>query len=339
MKTYCIDYLSKTHSKIDITQDISCCLFALIEKYNETKNNSSKNDFSNFLVYSLNYYLKEKNYKITDLSDLFLNKEQISLSIFSKFIDILIHYSAIFINLKKVEYAKFILSLGVDLINKSEFKSEKQIIKKKVNLGNNIACAYLLNNNIIKAELFLERCKEKNKNALNKLIIYNNICIITIKKLKKCDDYENQKKNIVDNILLYLNLIFNDINQRIENKYKLYLDNNEYKDEDKNNKNELFCFIIYNCHKMMKIFIKKEFDKNYTDSFKFIQRLLGNHHYITLNMKRLEESSGGSEFIKILLNENYNDFNHKSINKDISPYIKQDANKEIEEKRRMKNIY
>ena len=53
MKTYCKDYLSKDHSKINLSEDISCCLLLLIEKYNET-NNSSKEDFSVFLLNSLN---------------------------------------------------------------------------------------------------------------------------------------------------------------------------------------------------------------------------------------------------------------------------------------------
>ena len=171
MKTYCKDYLLKAHSKINLNEDISCCLFLLIEKYNET-NNSSRKYFSNFLLNSLNFYLKGKNYKISDLSDLFINKEQISLSLFCKFIDILIHYSALFLYNENTEYSKFILSLGVDLINKSEFKLEKEIMKRKVSLGINIACIYFLNNNIIKAELFLEKCKEKNSNELNKMIIY-----------------------------------------------------------------------------------------------------------------------------------------------------------------------
>jgi hypothetical protein len=54
---------------------------------------------------------------------------------------------------------------------------------------------------------------------------------------------------IVDNILKYLNIIFNDINKRIEKKYQTYLTNEEYKDENikliDKNKNELFCFIIF----------------------------------------------------------------------------------------------
>ena len=249
MKTYCEDYLSKNHSKLNVSQDISCCLFLLIEKYNEANNNQSRKDFSFFLLHTLNYYLKDKNYKISELNDLFLNKEQISLSLFSKFLNILIHYSFLYINFKKVEYAKFILSLGVDIINKSDFKTEKKIIRKKVALANNIACLYLSNNNFIKAELFLEKCKQKSLNSLDKLIIYNNCCIIIIKKMNDISNNLSEIHKIVDNILKYLNIIFNDINKRIEKKYQTYLTNEEYKDENikliDKNKNELFCFIIF----------------------------------------------------------------------------------------------
>ena len=336
MKTFCKDYLSKNHSKIDLAENISCCLFLLIEKYNEANNNSSRKEFSKFLLNSLNYYLKDRNYKIKKFTDLFLNKEQISISIFSKFLNILIHYSAIFIYMKKAEFAKFILSLGVDLINKSEFKNEKQIIKKKIALANNISCVYLISNNFIKAELFLEKCKEKVQSSLNKLIIYNNSCIIIIKKLKLFENNNDEKAKIVENILHYLNMIFNDINKRRENKFQSSLSNKNDMNEKKkfilNHKNELFCFLIYNCFKIMKIFIKKEFDKNFSDALIFIQNLLGNHHFIALNMKRLEEKNNNSEFINLLLNENFNDPDNNYANKDIISYIKKDDNQKNKEK-------
>ena len=336
MKTYCKDYLSKNHSKIDLSEDISCCLFLLIEKYDEANNNSSRKAFSNFLLHSLNYYLKDKDYKINEFSDLFLNKEEISLSLFSKFIDILIHYSAIFIFLKKIEYGKFILSLGVDLINKSDFKFEKIIIKRKVSLANNISCVYILNNNLNKAELFLERCKDKTHSSLNKLIINNNSCIIMVKKLKNSSSNANEKVKIIEIILQNLNMIFNDINKRRENKFKSYSNINkkiiQEREVELNHKNELFCFLIYNCFKMLKIFNKKEFDINFTDALNFIQKLIGNHHFITLNMKRLEDKNDSNEFIKLLLNENYNDLGSNSANKDIISYIQKDENQKDKEK-------
>ena len=332
MKTYCKDYLSINHSKINLSKDVSCCLFLLIEKYNEINNNSLNEEFSLFLIHSLNYYLKNKNYKIKEATDLFINIDQISLSIFCKFIDILIHYSFIYMKFKQIEYAKFILSVGVDIINKSKFKNEKAIINKKVALGNNIAYVYLLNKNFGKAEKFLEKCKEKAPNNLNKMIIYNNCCIITIKNMKLFLNNKSETKKAVDKIIQNLNNIFNEINFRIEKKYKSYINFNEYKIEQNknlvNHKDELFCYLLYNCYKMMKTFIKKEFDKNYLKSFSFIQKCLGNHHFITLNMKRLDDKKNNSEFINLLLKDNFNNSELYSANRDIISYIKKNDKQE-----------
>ena len=132
MKTFCKDYLSINHSKINISQDISCCLFLLIEKYEETINNLYHKRYAGFLLRTLNYYLKDKNYQIRKENDFFLNENEISLNIFSKFIDILIHYSCLFLKHNKGEYAKLILSIGLNIINKSKYNSEKIIIKKKM---------------------------------------------------------------------------------------------------------------------------------------------------------------------------------------------------------------
>ena len=336
MKTYCKDYLSKNHSNINLSKDISCCLLLLIEKYTETNNNSQIEEFSSFLLHTLNHYLKNKNYKVSKEADLFLNSEQISLSLFCKFIDILIHCSITYIRLNQIEYAKFTLSIGVDIINKSKFRNEKIIIKKKITLGNNISFVYLLNNNFIKAEKFLDKCKEKSPNNLNKMIIYNNCCIINVKNLKNLRNNKIETKKSIDKIIQYLNIIFNEINIRIENKYKSYINFNEYKIEKNkfvvNHKDELFCYLIFNSHKMMKTFIKKEFDKNYSKSFSFIQQLLGSHHFITLNMKRLDEQKNNSEFINLLLKENFNESKINQPNKDIISYIKKNGQQENPEK-------
>ena len=241
----------------------------------------------------------------------------------------------IFIKLKKIEYAKFILSVGVDIINKSDFKNEKKIIKRKVSLGNNICCVYILSNNYIKAEIFLLRCKEKSLSNLNKLIIYNNCCIVNIRSIKNHCKNKNELNKCINNIKQYLNLIFNDINKRIETKYTSYINLNEYNVENEyvdNHKNELFCFLIYNYNKIIKILIRTEFEQNYFKFFDFIQKLLGNHHYITLKMKRLEDKNNNDEFINLLLNDNFNDFKDNLANKDIISYIKNNGNEKSQEK-------
>ena len=69
-----------------------------------------------------------------------------------------------------------------DIINKSKFKNEKAIIKRKVALGNNISYVYLLSNNFSKAENFLE-------NALKTIseidILANDGIIITERSAEK----------------------------------------------------------------------------------------------------------------------------------------------------------
>ena len=315
MITYCKDYLSINHNKINIDQGISCCLFLLIEKYEETFNYSSKKHFSGFLLRTLNYYLKDKNYQIKTEKDIFLNSEEITFNIFSKFIDILIHYSSLFLKHNKEEYAKLILSIGLGIINKSKYNSEKIIIRKKVSLANNIACTYLLANNFQKAEIFFDKCKENSKTLLDKIITYNNCALIQIKKIKI--SYNNKKNDeiisVIKNIKDYLKLMFEEINKRILNKYKISLNNiqklnnnqinlNEItiKETNSNHKDEIFCFLIYNYFKMIKIFSLEQFNNNYFNAYSFIQKALGNHHFLSLKMIRLGYNINNSEALKSL---------------------------------------
>ena len=317
MKTYCQDYLSINHRKINLSKEIACCLFILIEKYEETLNNFSKKNYAHFLINTLNYYLKDKNYKIKTENDLFLNVDEISISLLYKFIDILIHYSSIFLKNNKSEYAKLILSIGLDLINKSKYNSDKILIQKKVSIANNIACTYILLNNFYKAELFFNKCEENSKSLLDKIITYNNYCLVQIKKIKIF--YNDTNKNIINsmitNIIKYLKLIYNDIHKRIADKYKIDLNNikeNEINTISNNTdiiynpKNEIFCFLIYNYLKMTKIFCYEDFDQNYSKSFIFIRKILGMDHFITIKMIRIGNNENNTEYLKsIFLNDNY----------------------------------
>ena len=306
MLTYCKDYLSSNHSKINITKDISCCLFLLFEKYEETLNFFSKKNFGSFLLSTLNHHLKDKNYQIQSISDIFSNPDEITLNIFSRFLNILIHYSAIFLKNNKADYAKLLLSIGLEVIHKSKFNEEKKIIRKKVSLANNIACTYLLTNNFVKAEIFLEKCKNNSEGFLEKIIAYNNCCLIQIKKIKNL--YDNNKKeeikSVVRDILYYLKLMFDEINKRILNKYKIDLNGiqitdknpinninlNDFADSTNKHKEEIFCFIIYNHFKILKNFSIEKFKSNYSKYLSFIQKILGQHHFLALKMIRLDDS-------------------------------------------------
>ena len=332
MKTYCEDYFSIKHTKFDISKEIACCFFLLLEKYDQSFTNLSQKDFASFLLKTLNYYLKDKNYKIKEENDLFLKEEEISLKMFSKFIDILLHYSCIFIKHNKAEYSKFLLSIGIDTINKSKFNSEQSIIKKKVCLANNIACTYILINNFIKSELFFEKCKENSKSSLDKIITYNNYTLIQIKKIKSF--YKNASENyemnsLIRNIMLYLKLTNNEINKRILNKYKIDLNyikqSNNYNSNIPNKKNifefevvnpkeEIFCFLIYNYFRIIKIFDYEEFDKNYANAHLFIRKTLGNYHLISIKMTRIGyEKNKEDSFYEITNSTNKNMFNLEEL--------------------------
>ena len=284
MITYCKKYLSVNHSKINISQGVSCCLFFLIEKYDEAVNCFNQKRYAGFLLRTLNYYLKDKNFKIKTENDIFLNQEEITLNLFSRFIDILIHYSSLFLKHNKKEFAKLILSIGLDIIKYSKYNSQEIIVRKKISLANNISCIYMLSNNFQKTELFLDKCRDNTKSLLDKIIIYNNYCLVQIKKLKY---YYNNKKfdinSIIKSIRYYLKMIFCEINKRILNKYQIDLNNNKISDININNikdyfesynhqKEEIFCFLIYNYFKIIKIFSFEQFNNNYFNYHLFIQK-------------------------------------------------------------------
>ena len=313
MKTYCQDYLSINHTKINISQEIACCILILIEKYEESLNNFSQKYYAGFLVRTFNYYLKDKNYQIKSVEDLFINMEEITLNLFSKFIDILIYYSSFFLKHNKEEYAKLILSIGLDIINKSKYNSEGAISQKKISLANNIACTYIVKKNLNKAEIFFEKCKENLKSSLDKILVYNNYCIVQIKKIKYTK--KSEVFSLIKNIKSSLEIIFSDINNTILNKYKIDLMNIENFNNNSinfnlnnsnniifNSKDELFCFLIYNYFKISKIFDSDNFNNNYLKSLIFIQKILGNNHLINIKMIRLGYSTN-SEPMQSIYNQ------------------------------------
>ena len=57
--------------------------------------------------------------------------------------------------------------------------------------------------------------------------------------------------------------------------------------ESVNPKEEIFCFIIYNYYRIIKIFDYEEFDKSYSNALLFIRKTLGNYHLITIKMIRI----------------------------------------------------
>ena len=305
MKLYCDNYFSKIHGKINMSKDISCCLGLLFEKYDESELFSLQNSYAGFLVRTINHYLKLMDYNILNENLLFEKDSQININLLNKFINIIIHYSFILIQHNKNNFAKLLILVGIDLTNFNKYKYEKNIIKQKAFLHNNLAFNYLCEKRYYKSKKFLDKCIEINKSSLDEIIIYNNCCLIHIKILKENNNrYEKTKINqLIDTIVYYLHLQLKELKKRMINKYKIYLKNEKEKknNEKKENylkKKEITCFLLYNCLYIMKFFDLKEFNKNYNNCLKIIQKLLSKKHNISLKMMRLNDKINNNENIK-----------------------------------------
>ena len=300
MKLYCENYFSFNHEKINMSKDISCCLGLLLEKYNESELFSLQKSYGGFLVRTINHYLKLIDYNISDENLLFEKDSNIDIILFNKLINIFTHYSLILIQRNKNDFAKLIILAGIDLINFSKYKYDKNIIKLKNFLFNNLSYNYISEKRYYKSKIFLDKCIEINKSSLDNIITYNNYCLMYIKKMKDNIKILEKKeiKKIVHNIIYYLHLELKELKKRVINKYKDYLKQNI----DKNNKNiiykenflnkkEITGFLLYNCFYIMKFFDNKEFNKNYNNGLKIILKLLGKHHHISIKMIRINEEN------------------------------------------------
>ena len=310
MKLYCDNYFSKEHDKINLSKDISCCLGLLLEKYDESELYSLQKSYAGFLVRTINHYLKKTDYNMSEELLFFQKESEINIILLSKLINIITHYSVILILHNKNTYTKLISSIGIDLINFSKFKYDKNLIKKKIFLFNNLSCLYLSEKRYYKSKIFLDKCIEINKTSLDNIITYNNISIIYIKKIK--ENYKKYKyveiKKIVNEIIYYLHLEFKELRKRLINKYRDELKQNKENNESNKSKNEtqylkimnkesysekkeLTCFLFYICFYIMKFFDKNEFNKNINNGIKIIQKLLGKMHHISIKMIRLNDKN------------------------------------------------
>ena len=300
MKLYCENYFSFNHEKLNMSKDISCCLGLLLEKYNESELFSLQKSYGGFLVRTINHYLKLIDYNISDENLLFEKDSNIDIILFNKLINIFTHYSIILIQHNKNDFAKLIILAGIDLINFSKYKYDKNIIKLKNFLFNNLSYNYISEKRYYKSKIFLDKCIEINKSSLDNIITYNNYCLMYIKKMKDNIKILEKKeiKKIVHNIIYYLHLELKELKKRVINKYKDYLKQNI----DKNNKNiiykenflnkkEITGFLLYNCFYIMKFFDNKEFNKNYNNGLKIILKLLGKQHHISIKMVRINEEN------------------------------------------------
>ena len=329
---YCCDnYFSKDHGKINLSKDITCCLAFLLEKYDESIHYCFEKSYVGFVVRTLNHIYKKQfksNQNIKNQADneeykgFFKEPDKINIFHFSKFIDILTHLSAILYKHKKIEYLKILSCTGINLIDYSQFKTQKCILEKKVAFLNNISCLYIAEGRFIKAEKFLSKCIEIGKTTLDYAITYNNYCLMQIKKLKK-SSYEINKineadlKKIIESIIYYLHLELNELQKRFKTKYTNDLDKNIYgkknpinddKEEDEKTQNDIVyyqkkeatCFLLFNYFRIIKYFSFYEFEQNYDNGLVIIEHLMGKNHFITNKMIRIN-----SKQKNIKLNYNY----------------------------------
>ena len=311
MNIYCEEYLAKDHDKINLSKDIACCLGLLIEKYDESELSSLQKSYAGFLVRTINHYLKQINYNISNDNLLFKENETVNIILFGKLINIISHYSIILMNHNKNDYVKLIASIGIDLINFSKYKYNKSFIRKKSFLLNSLSCIYLSEQRFYKSQLFLKKCIQENKTSLDYIITYNNLCLVSIKKMKLKKNANTKEE--INNILYYLRLQLKELIKRITNKY-----NSENEKEGQFHKKETTGFLMYNCFYMMKFFDEIEFDKNYENGLKIVKGLLGKNHFIYIKMIRIKnnwDDENSQKLIDEITNEdNNNDFSFRNSN-------------------------
>ena len=299
MKLFCSNFFSNTHEKINLSKDISCCLGLLLEKYDESELYSFQNSYAGFLVRTLNHYMKLIDFNISDEYLLFEKESKVNFILLNKLLNIITHYSIILIQHNKNDFAKIIILVGIDLINFSNYKYDKNIIRKKAALFNNLTYNYLSEDRLNKSKIFLDKCIEINKSSLENIITYNNFCLLYIKKMKINikKDVKKEINQIIDNIIYYLHLLLKELKKRIINKYKDYLKqkkeitNKIINKETYLKKMELTCFLFYNCFHIMKFFNIKEFNINYNNGLKIIQKLMGKLNHISIKMMRINENN------------------------------------------------
>ena len=267
MNAYCLDYNTEKHS-IQNYLKISCCIEYIIDLYEISNNNLLTNKYGIFLIRTFNHYYKQKKtfFNEDSFSHLQLNKIGITVEMISKLIEIISKYSSYYYSNNKHDYAKLLITSGIEIINQSPFKNEKKIIKRKNALANNIACIYEKEKKYDKAELFLDKCIEMNKNKIDNAISYNNYGIIELKK-----------KNIQMSIH-YFHLMFKEIKDIL---------NEEIKEENKSEINLLFCFLMLNYFSITKNYSLKDYNKDIDKACIFTTKILGYNHYITIKLLKL----------------------------------------------------
>jgi tetratricopeptide (TPR) repeat protein len=266
---YCIEFNNEKF-QIQNYNKISCCINHLLNLYDISNNNLLTNKFGIYLLKTCNHFYKKK--KFFNQESFYLlqspsNNLGITIEMIYKLIEIITKYSSYYYSNNKHDYAKLLISSGIEIINQSPFKNEKKMIKRKNALSNNIACIYEKEKRYDKAEMFLDKCIEMNKSKIDNAISYNNYGIIELKK-----------KNIQMSIH-YFHLMFKEIKDIL---------NEDIKEENKSEVNLLFCFLLLNYFSITKNYSLKDYNKDIEKACIFTKKILGENHYITIKLIKLK---------------------------------------------------
>ena len=266
---YCTEYNNEKF-QIQNYNKVSCCISHLLNLYDISNNNLLTNKFGIYLLKTCNHFYKKK--KFFNQESFYLlqspsNNLGITIEMIYKLIEIITKYSSYYYSNNKHDYAKLLISSGIEIINQSPFKNEKKMIKRKNALSNNIACIYEKEKRYDKAEMFLDKCIEMNKSKIDNAISYNNYGIIEFKK-----------KNIQMSIH-YFHLMFKEIKDIL---------NEDIKEENKSEVNLLFCFLLLNYFSITKNYSLKDYNKDIDKACIFTKKILGENHYITIKLIKLK---------------------------------------------------
>ena len=268
MKGYCNEYLNQKF----ICQNyykIACCLSHLLELYDLSNNNLLTKQYGILLLRTLNHYNKEKQF-FTEDSFFSKNNLNIIIEMISKLIEIITQYSSYYYFNNRNDYVKLLIKIGFEIIKNCPFKNEKKILKRKNALINNISCLYEKEKRYDKAQKFLDKNFEMNKNKIDNAISYNNYGII-----------EYKKKNIILS-LHYFHLMFKEIKDII---------NEDYQDKNNNETHKLFSFLMLNYFSFTKKYSFKDYIKDIDKGLQFTNQFLGENNYITVKLIRLKEDN------------------------------------------------
>ena len=244
--------------------NISCCIANIIFHYHRSENNLLTSKFGLFLLRSLNHHLKSPP----------ILSPTTPLTQIKTVLQIIGKYSAMYYNKNKDDYAKLLIKCGIQIINESPYKEGEELIKEKEAIVNNIACVYLKEGQADKSAVFLDKCVNMNKDAMNKAIMYNNYALVELARKKH--------KNGVH----YFHLMYKEIKKYL--KQASSSSSSSPSNPLNFNEKETIAFMLCNCCYAYKKYSYDDYTEHYDKCYSFCKKNIGVDHYITINLSKIE---------------------------------------------------